>query len=564
MAGSHYPPLPQGHPCLLPTESVFDASRAPIGGGRDVVQSLPQVSSRLIAGDDHSAMRGVPNEIIALFLRFALETAKQDRRRQGHHFAETDPFLLNTLRLVCTSWNDIALSTPQLWRGLELNLDLWKPNHFSANLAHFADTWFNRAGERAPLRLHIVGQGTPVLRKFESSNWASFSGQLLHILMGTDRNWVEWHFDSAPLHRACLRKGGLEYAWGFLGLGDVVPPWTNLKSLSLDLSDDDRGPLHVRGYGLFWTPESLPALESLHVRSKPTTPVTLDTFPPHLRSLHLTDCLDLLPCALSNLPLLEELVVESTDPDAAVPAFGLLSEDGLEPRALERLVFIGRGAAASLVDAVPSHFTFPFLKVLQLAGVSSGNAERELDGSLLGAALSRLLEKCESPEVTVSLEDSGLSSGAMHALLDSLHSGSDDRSSCGVHLRLDCPVPYPTFYHTEEQRQSPSFPIKSVALRCAARHADLLSFLEGRIFHIPTGMDSHHTKVFVPRLPELQRQGVAGSYQGLDIEHLNSVSLDALFTYDIFGHQYHLALDSFALSKDNVSPSSSDTASITV
>lgn len=162
----------------------------------------------------------LPVEVIANVIRHTLAAIIDGQEK--HRPCDTDPFQMMDLRLVCRQWNGAALETPDLWRGVQIDLDRWDPTTSWTPategkryaLWNFTHGWTKRAGsDRRTMRLVIRG-------KCDRNTWdghGTFANVILReevAVILTDRRigWTQWHFESPVLQMLCVAgpvRGGL-------------------------------------------------------------------------------------------------------------------------------------------------------------------------------------------------------------------------------------------------------------------------------------------------------------------------------------------------------------------
>ncbi|TFK20900.1 hypothetical protein FA15DRAFT_673081 [Coprinopsis marcescibilis] len=352
-----------------------------------------------------------PDELIVQIFFSALLARKLDRYKQEDRFVDTDPFHLASLRLVCQRWNQVALHTPQLWRGLELNLSKWNPTQ---SFLEFANMWFNRAGHVTPsLRLTVKMDGSPA-REF--SLRTSISKQLLSLILYSGRRWGEWQLSGISVNLLLSYPNN----WSAPGSRESTPRHelckapTVLRVLSIYVSTSFC-------FNLFATPDPLPSLESLYITGVAAGPGSISYYPQRLRFLHLYGGIYFSPHNFPKFSSLEELTFEC----------GALSSDLLEdflgPTTLphlQRLVII-EANSLSLIETILTVFRAPALQLLRFSG-------RSLWLQIIGGqCIEAFFEESNPTDLTLSLEDSGLSSLKILEFLSRIPPGTLQ------HLHLD-------------------------------------------------------------------------------------------------------------------------------
>jgi F-box-like len=97
-----------------------------------------------------SPLRRFPSELIVQILRYCLPGDHHGVMLDATHRKE-----FRTLRGVCRRWRDIAFSTSDFWRGIAVDGS-------SSEVVQILESWFERAGPQAPLRLELRNVTDPL------------------------------------------------------------------------------------------------------------------------------------------------------------------------------------------------------------------------------------------------------------------------------------------------------------------------------------------------------------------------------------------------------------------
>ncbi|KAH6894909.1 hypothetical protein BKA70DRAFT_790133 [Coprinopsis sp. MPI-PUGE-AT-0042] len=314
----------------------------------------------------------LPTEIVANIFRCTLKAVAddQDSRRP----CDTDPFQMSDLRRVCRRWNDVALATPDLWRGVQIDLDRWNPNVGTFSLWHFAKEWTNRGGaDCRERRLVMLG-----LRERDTIRLGAAFASLLvcvefaAILTDPHITWTQWHLESPLLST-------LSSQWGPGGLLGVVMQFAPGAEYGSEEWNAVRGQLtHMSLLGT-WTAFELfvHPVESAHfvnlqslllshnAQSLPT-PVEIPAyFPTNLRFLHIDGSWICPWDRIFGLSNLEEVILESHN---GLCGFRPESQGLLVNTTLRRLVLIGPNIVAQL-PGILQHVTLPSLALIRICDV---------------------------------------------------------------------------------------------------------------------------------------------------------------------------------------------------
>ncbi|TFK20911.1 hypothetical protein FA15DRAFT_658753 [Coprinopsis marcescibilis] len=336
----------------------------------------------------------LPSELISQIICCAIQ-AWGDQYNQDDRFIDTNPFHLATLRRVCQRWNQVALQTPELWRGLELDLDKLKSGH---DFLGFANAWFDRAGERAPLRLTVAMEGAP---SRDISSRTSVSKQLLSLMLRGGRNWEKLQLYGFSL-TLLLRYGNNWFVPESLAPASKSElfKFPTLKTLSLQASCDY--PMITPAmccFGLFAAPNPMPGLKSLYIRSNTAGPGSFAFYPQNLRFLHLHGTMYFSPHNFAKFPALEEITFEF----ASLPSHLLEGPMGpLLLPSLRRLAII-EPVSVSLIEVILTTFRTPALQLLRFSG------RNQWVQLLAEHCVERFFKESNATDLTLSLEDSGLS-----------------------------------------------------------------------------------------------------------------------------------------------------------
>ncbi|EAU88907.2 hypothetical protein CC1G_10553 [Coprinopsis cinerea okayama7 len=293
-----------------------------------------------------------PPEIIATILRFALIGSADDDDSGQAQSAAVDPLEMENYRLVCRRWNQTAVTTPHLWRGLKLDYGKLSPDILSFSLASFAETWFGRAGTNPPpLTLAIVETPNRASRLRCYLQPCIHQPEVLHIAKETlaiisnlRYSWAEWHFDSKQL-------------------------WYSLEVLKRVNGDPDataRGDQHLS------TIESINDMISLHTLSLTSDGgwIGLSGFLPlSLRRLRLAEVYYRLPWKVMQLPQLQELIFEGPIGSSLIFDFAA-PQQLIQNHVLEKLVFSDI-EASDLLLSLFSNTTLPNLRSIQIVNPRS-------------------------------------------------------------------------------------------------------------------------------------------------------------------------------------------------
>ncbi|KAH6908894.1 hypothetical protein BKA70DRAFT_1562374 [Coprinopsis sp. MPI-PUGE-AT-0042] len=223
----------------------------------------------------------IPMELTSSLMRLVLGNPRgllgRNERRQ---------FLV--LRLVCRAWREVAYSTPDLWRKLDVDIETPHDLFFKKLSA-----WFARAGHEAEVQLTIR----------RTSTSTDFEGQAIISLLNQFR--FEFLHLGRTVTKLLLKREDLALP---------ITPQTTMKYLSLMLYNEPA--LHLQhAYFVAKFFQSYPQIESLALSFH--NGFFLENpffqFPRHhLRSLLLHELEISIPRllnALSSLPALEELVL---------------------------------------------------------------------------------------------------------------------------------------------------------------------------------------------------------------------------------------------------------------
>jgi F-box-like len=307
----------------------------------------------------HSHIHNIPNEILAIIFQGAMD--------QPGFMDEEDRRTLTIIRCVCTRWDGVAISTPILWKSLQIDYDA--DITASQSLALRLNAWLSRAGVGAPLRLSLGRRVHP---------YSEPASQAFVNVITSFWNWSQLHL---RIGTVCL-----------VGLLDALAekdfkPWRSLKVLALDLSTRQNLELDLGD-------RELPALEHLHL-SFTCLEKIWDIQPGLVPSVRLKHSSVTTLC-LSNTAVVSHRWLPTLLDTGNFPSLCTLI--------LQDLRFIG-GAADNLPSSVPNtinierliirgsssilalnYFTFPATKFLQLI---NADQETALMQGVLYACLAR-------------------------------------------------------------------------------------------------------------------------------------------------------------------------------
>lgn len=354
-------------------------------------------------------------------------------RKDAARIAETDPTQMAYLRLVCRRWNDAALCTPELWRGLLINLDLWTKERIPG-LSAFADNWYARAGTNSPLLRIAICECSKEEREHIGPEYGLLK-QVLSILFGQQRNWSEWSFSSIRLLKVLRPSGGLRSACR-PDMGSYTRVVDRLKHFSAEFPYSPTWPegqysWTPLSYGLS-DPQDKEAVgwESTYLSIQRITPkaaIVPMSFPSRLRSLHIYGHFYISFSTIFEAPHLEELIFETS-----YRAFRSIDRQHAASHSLQRLIFIGNASVAAVwTDRIFEQLTLPNLKFIQHRKFKN-YVSRQTDTNIIR----RFFERSALTEIELSLEDSDLVS--VHALKCVLVVFAEVKIS---KLFLDSPIP---------------------------------------------------------------------------------------------------------------------------
>ncbi|KAH6902317.1 hypothetical protein BKA70DRAFT_669179 [Coprinopsis sp. MPI-PUGE-AT-0042] len=326
----------------------------------------------------------LPVKIVANIVRHTLAVAKeaQDPNRP----CETDPFQMMDLRLVCKTWNGAALENPDLWRGVQLDLDRWDPTTSwipgtdgkRYALWNFVRGWTKRAGKNCQ-ELRLVLRGVRE-RNVQNGPFANVTvrKELAAILSGRHIQWTEWHIESPLLPSLTIRRQLIQ--GGIIGL--------IMQHMLLFDGDEGYGPADGRtalnrltriSFWDNWTPyevlrrsdqyKDLINLESLFVSQvRMPVPIILDFtahIPSTLRFLHIHGNWGYQLGTILGISKLEELILDSS----TGPCGLTLSAAGpVTNSSLRRLIIIGPEPLAVL-PSIFQNAELPSLTLIRLCSV---------------------------------------------------------------------------------------------------------------------------------------------------------------------------------------------------
>ncbi|KAH6902321.1 hypothetical protein BKA70DRAFT_669243 [Coprinopsis sp. MPI-PUGE-AT-0042] len=468
-------------------------------------------------------IRSLPVEILAQIFHQTLEAMTITN---PNHVGETDPFQMASLRLVCRRWNSVALNTPTLWRGVQLDLDRWNPGS-TVMLSKFVEQWVERAGDASPpLRLAVVGTRERDIRAGEVAGTSQPAVELIRILFNERYRWTEWHLGSFILRRLA-RSGGLR---GLVEqLGDPAPSHDDLDPFQLTI-----GRLSVLGITEKWTPYRLfrsvgdadhfSSLESLylsHPDGRGLPRLKFDSYlPQSLRHLHICGGWQYPMDRLFQLPNLEELVFES----ASSCAFDAPSQSPLLQLSLKRLILIEHHAVSKLTQIL-RHLTLPSLKLIQICHGGFNSA----DDWRLQHLVQHFARRGSSGDLHLSLENSRL---RRRGLVQALSSFEGINIDCLYVEDIDAVLNEgDVFSHLGHS-------IHSIACRTPPT---LDSPNIPRALGILSALDPKLT-LFVPHPVVDYSEDVKDI---LDFRYLSEYALGELFLHGVQGHQHQMMLNRF-------------------
>lgn len=288
-----------------------------------------------------SPIRNIPNEVLsALFLAIL-----------PHDLGEQGRSELVSLRLTCRRWDEIALATPELWRGLIISPhDQSFPRTNWSCLEDQWGAWLKRGGSHAPLRL-ILGDLLDLTPEQDT--------QVMHFVASPERKWVTLAM-GYTIDRAAVLKEALT------GKDEA---WSGIRELTLNSSGSTAE---------VSTLLHLPQLQSLSLClyggliPQPGHFTTHQLKYPLLVSLHLSGLSFESPAALAgiinetHLPSLQELIIDlpffsshppgSTSIDHAGPKAPVVTHIGIKR-------FIIQGASSVML--LP-YLSFPSLNAWEI------------------------------------------------------------------------------------------------------------------------------------------------------------------------------------------------------
>ncbi|KAH6894968.1 hypothetical protein BKA70DRAFT_1439137 [Coprinopsis sp. MPI-PUGE-AT-0042] len=452
----------------------------------------------------HSIGKGVrtlPVELLSKIFAIAVTFDSGGRPTQA-----ADPMYLNGLRRVCKPWDSVAVGTPELWSSLVLDLDRTNcQGGWGVAMEHLACVWYARAGKR-PLKLVIIA--CKAYEHDSNDQWTPLVTALSAIFTQPSSNNIDRLSIDYKIGRLSVPHG-----LDLLQSLDTVPRERFINVLfkleELSLTDWWCHGLLTHKHLSSRKTNTLKSLYVSNSLSDNSIELSGAYLPNSIRSLHIDGAHQFRLTVLSQLPLLEELII-------AVPLTFLVIAEGKTPvvaPSLRRLI-VGHESPLRLFKAFLNSVTTPSLQLLRIGQVPNrtrSDAERIVRGPN-GIILS--LEQhhiCSFREVEWLILKFGLELGKkikIHVHDFFTFCGMDQRAVSVLANSVDT----------------------IVCRKTSARRDDF-----GKLAH---ALPDSATKVVVyfrdrqGRVPEIEEK--------MDVRYLPARDIERLFEHEIVrGHEYH-------------------------